>query len=194
MRLRDQIRNVFAPIQEASNGGERIAAARRVPLREGFVHFDIELPLHAFEALAQGPDLFGVGFLEGHIELKNFFQQLGRNIFCALFSDVEAFQLQQILGAGDRIAQSAVGVVENGSRFLRLVTLRLGLARMQIGVKLTAQCVEAGLQIFGIEREFPLYAERLEIAAHAEKDVPQPQLFFAFGFSNTKPDCMSDSL
>ena len=28
----------------------------------------------------------------------------------------------------------------------------------------------------------------------AVKEVPQPQLFLALGLSNTKPDCMSDSL
>ena len=27
---------------------------------------------------------------------------------------------------------------------------------------------------------------------YAENDVPQPQLFFACGFSKTKPDCISD--
>ena len=31
------------------------------------------------------------------------------------------------------------------------------------------------------------------VSVQAENDVPQPQLFFACGFSNTKPDCISES-
>src|SRR5678816_826995 len=33
-----------------------------------------------------------------------------------------------------------------------------------------------------------------ETVDQAENEVPQPQPFSAFGLSNTKPDCISDSL
>ena len=60
---------------------------------------------------------------------------------------------------------------------------------------LAAQCVEALLQIRRVEGKTPRETEKLEILpGHAENEVPQPQFFFAFGFSNTKPDCISDSL
>ena len=51
------------------------------------------------------------------------------------------------------------------------------------------------LKIRRIEDKIPRQTEKLKIfPRHAEKEVPQPQLFFAFGFSKTKPDCISDSL
>ena len=61
---------------------------------------------------------------------------------------------------------------------------------------LAAQREESLFEILQINRQHRLKAEELEIFPRhqAEKELPQPQLFFAFGFSNTKPDCISDSL
>ena len=70
---------------------------------------------------------------------------------------------------------------------------------MQIRMLLAAQSVKALLQILR-DRSPDCAADpkNLEvvrrIVSYAENDVPQPQFFFAFGFSNTKPDCISDSL
>ncbi len=181
-------------------GGECFALSSGIPLHEacmqllihfgqllrhvnpGAIHVDGSAALrHRFQH-----------FFQRHVELEDFFEQFGRNIFRALFADIETFLLQQVLGARDRVAQRAVGVVEDRCRFFSLSPL--GRVAAKVGMQLAAQRVEAVFEIFRIERKFPLYAEHLEIVAHAEKDVPQPQLFFAFGFSNTKPDCMSDSL
>jgi hypothetical protein len=51
-------------------------------------------------------------------------------------------------------------------------------------MKLPAELVITLLE--GVEREMETarHAEQLIIVRHAEKDVPQPQLFFAFGLSN----------
>ncbi len=55
---------------------------------------------------------------ERHVQLEDFFQQFGRHIFRPLLADVEAFEFQQILGPGDRVAQRPVGVVQDRSRLL----------------------------------------------------------------------------
>ena len=89
-------------------------------------------------------------------------------------------------------------------------------------MQLTAQSVKPLLQITRIERQLLRNPEELKVIAcgrlegiavrakthgfrraafpaghakpYAENEVPQPQFFFAFGFSKTKPDCMRDSL
>ena len=66
-----------------------------------------------------------------------------------------------------------------------------------VRMPLPAALVEALLEIVRIERRASAQARALRKtssrAHHAENDVPQPQLFLAFGFSNTKPDCISES-
>jgi hypothetical protein len=53
---------------------------------------------------------------------------------------------------------------------------------------LTAQLVVTLLKQFLGKMEAPGNPEQLEIIAHAENDVPQPQLLVAFGFSNSNPE------
>jgi len=62
-------------------------------------------------------------------------------------------------------------------------------------MEFAAQRVETLFQVRWFDGKIPRQPEKFEILPrHAENEVPQPQLFFAFGFSNTKPDCISDSL
>ena len=115
----------------------------------------------------------------------------------------QALLLQHILGARDRIAQRAVGVVENGRRIQRAAARSAALAAEAVRVPLAAELVEALLQIVrdsSSARAFRLRApssirrySHPAVAVTAENDVPQPQLFLAFGLSKTKPDCISES-
>ena len=52
------------------------------------------------------------GLFQRHVEFKDLFKQFGRNVLSALFADVEAFTLQDVLGSGHRVAEHAPGVVE----------------------------------------------------------------------------------
>ena len=49
---------------------------------------------------------------EHHVELEDFFEQLRRNVLRALLADVETFELEQVFGALDRIAQNPIAVVQ----------------------------------------------------------------------------------
>src|SRR5262249_53583813 len=63
-----------------------------------------------------------------------------------------------------------------------------------IRMPLTATLIEARLQIIGIDGKARLQTQRVKILhAYAVNDVPQPQLFLALGFSNTKPEWMRES-
>ena len=62
---------------------------------------------------------------------------------------------------------------------------------------LAAERVKTLFEIYRIDCKLVIdFEEFVKISwkTHAENDVPQPQLFFAFGFSKTNPDCISDSL
>ena len=112
----------------------------------------------------------------------------GRNIFGSLLADIEAFQLEQILRALDGILQRPVGIVQRRRHVQRLLPLGFRLSHETIGMQFAAQPVKARLQIVEREIQTPRKTEDLVKVAHAEKDVPQPQLFFAFGLSNSKPE------
>ena len=75
----------------------------------------------------------------------------------------------------------------------RPLPLGFRLPHETIGMQLAAQLIETLLQVIQREIQTPRETKNLVKIAHAEKDVPQPQLFFAFGLSNSKPECMSES-
>src|SRR6202043_2035896 len=58
---------------------------------------------------------------------------------------------------------------------------------------LATALVEVLFEFFRIERELRREPQRIVELHQAEKEVPQPQLFLAFGFSKTKPDWISES-
>ncbi len=161
--------------------------------------------------------------LERHFDFEDLFEQLRRNPFGAVVGGLDAFLLQDVLGAGDRVAQGPEGVVQNGRGVQGEAFLVGGATREMIGMHQAAQAVVAPLKVGQIDAEPAVQFEEavvvlrggLERVAEtaeqrvvrflaaspasfgvhqAEKEVPQPQLFLALGFSKTNPDCMSDSL
>ena len=109
------------------------------------------------------------------------------------FGRHNAFLLQKIFGARDGIAQRTKGVVQHRSHFKRLLLLVCTSPAETVRMPLAAALVKVLLEFFRIERELRLEPQRIVELHQAEKDVPQPQLFLAFGFSNTKPDWISES-
>ena len=112
---------------------------------------------------------------ELHVQIEDLFEQIGRNarwIFAVfailagvLFADLRAVQLEQILGAADRIFQRAIGVVEQrgvGQAPLLFVLLCAGKA---IGMQLAAEVVELVLEHAEIEIELRHETEDRKIIA-----------------------------
>lgn len=88
----------------------------------------------------------------------------------------------------DGILQSPIGVIQGRRSVQRPLALGLGLLHEPIRMKLAAQLIKPLLQLIERKIEPARDPEKLVIVRHAENDVPQPQLFFAFGLSNSKPE------
>jgi hypothetical protein len=103
---------------------------------------------------------FGVHthLFEGHVELEGFFEEVGWGylfLLCSrcfgsvcrragLLFKLDAFEGEQVLGAGDGGAEGAVGVVELRAGGERGLLLRKGFAGEAVGVEL------AGLSVKGL--------------------------------------------
>jgi hypothetical protein len=100
--LRDQIRDVFAAIQQPSNVDQRFTGPPGIPLRKFLPDRAIDFTAHGFEAPARGLQLGqGIGladpeFLDRHIQIENLFQQFRGNVFRGLLADIEALEFEQI--------------------------------------------------------------------------------------------------
>ena len=125
----DQIGDVFAAVQDAADCVQRLAARGPRPTREVRLQFGVDAARMFSKRSRGGFELRAASaFLDRHVELENFFQQFGRNVFRALFADVEAFELQQVQGARDGIAQRPVGIVQDGAVFERVLRSAAGFA------------------------------------------------------------------
>ena len=93
----------------------------------------------------------GLQLFERHVQFEDFFQQLGRHVFGALFADGKAFFGEQVFGALDGISEGAVAVVQNSRGFQRFSLFGGALAAEIIGMPLAAEVIEALLQVGQIE-------------------------------------------
>ena len=80
-----------------------------------------------------------------------------------LLADFEAFELEQIFSALNRVAEGAVGVVEQGGVGQTHLLLFGGCAGEAVRVQATAQAVKFTLQRGRIQAEFAVKPEDLEI-------------------------------
>ena len=161
--------------------------------------------------------------LQRHVQLKDLFEQLRWHVLGLALSDFESFFLEHVLGAQDRVAERPVSVVQQSGGFERISLLVGRTAEKPVRVNLAAKVVKSLLELVRIKAQPAFEAHEPEVvgngglkaaavtakeglfrsvatfpavvvAHQAEKEVPQPQLFVAFGLSNTKPEWMRDSL
>src|SRR6185312_964283 len=198
VRSRNQVRDVLPAIQLPSDCIQHTPFMGAIPLHELAPHRGVDLVPHSLKPAPRGEHFIpGVLVFERHIELENLLQQLRWNVLRPLLPNIEPFLLQNVESPRYGVTQHPVRIVEYG-RDLQCVRLFLrALTRKKIRMELAAQRIELFFEVFEIDFELPGHPEGFKIIRHAPyavKEVPQPQLFFAFGFSKTNPDCISDSL
>src|SRR5512140_1272906 len=149
----DQGRYVAAAVQQAADFDEEIAVAGLVVGREYAIQIRVDLRAPrekpAERLLDPRPHgcVAGTQFLERHIQLEDLFEKFGRHALRLALGGSEALILQHVLGARHRVAQRAVGVVENGGR-VEGEALLFGRAALEaIGMDQAAEAVIAPLQI-----------------------------------------------
>src|SRR5712691_7732889 len=185
-----QVRDVAAAVQDRANLIEHRRLARRVILLEQTRERTIDFRSHCretllrFHQLRPGRIIAATQLLQSHVQLEHFLEQLRRSVL----GQLHAVLFQIILGASHWIAKRAKGVVQHRRHIQGSLLLLPGAAAEAVGVPLTAAFVKPPFQVFGIEPEPRRKAQRLVEVHQAEKDVPQPQLFLACGFSKTKPE------
>ena len=128
---RYQIRDVFPAVQQAAHGCECFAACVASHCRELLLHFGVELSPHAFEALLArtancGP---GIAPLQAPYSVRRLLRVTPAERLSSLLADIETFEFQKVFGACDRIAQRAIGIVQNRRLFFGPVALGLALTR-----------------------------------------------------------------
>ena len=63
-----------------------------IPFAERVLQLGIDFPAHGYKLLARGFQLRKVGLFERHVELENFLEEFGRNVFRGLLPDIEALE------------------------------------------------------------------------------------------------------
>ena len=142
-----------------------------------------------------------------HVQLKDLLEQLGGDELLLLGAggaggfgggfrlllELDALEREQVLGTGDGVAQSAVGVVEEGGVGEGGFLLGGGARGETIGVELAGASVEGGFEGGGVESEMAGEGEDGEEIGRsfghrqAEKLLPQPQDLVLFGLMKLKP-------
>src|SRR6266850_5761239 len=111
-----------------------------------------------------------LGLLERSLHLQHLFQELPRRLRLVgrALADLPAFlQRDQVFHAGERLAQRAVGAVDQG-RLAEDLRLALGVgALVEVGMVLPRQLVETPLQGFPVHPELAGQPEHREIVGHA---------------------------
>jgi hypothetical protein len=104
--------------------------------------------------------LCGAHLFEGHVELEGLFEEVGGSdllfgcsggLGCVgggagLLFELDALEREQVLGAGDGVAEGAVGVVELRTGGKRGLLLGCGLGGEAVGVQLARLRVEGLLE------------------------------------------------
>src|SRR5271157_494429 len=114
---------------------------------------------------------------ELHVQLKDFFQQIGRDDLLlqlsgasrlfgcrlGLFFQLHALQPEQVFSPRNRVLQRAVRVVQVRTLFQGPLLFAIALDGVDVGMQVTAQIVELALQPAGLQVQFVGQSKKSEV-------------------------------